>query len=179
MLVEPDAEIVQSYPARQPCSQPIHVVGPLPPQTEGVEEFVVKALYDLAHTCHPPPQAFGPGLSGVSLGRMDNLCSIALLPTLVVLNAFKAFVCHVVGGFRAREAHADESFIRVGSCGEEGLGHLLVGGDPPERVSSLVERLCLPSRLRDVGVPEHDLEDIARDFGDQRDDALAILKTSI
>ena len=54
-----------------------------------------------------------------------------------------------------------------------------LGGDPPERVSFLVERLCLPSRLRDVGVPEHDLEDIARDFGDQRDDALAILKTSI
>ena len=33
--------------------------------------------------------------------------------------------------------------------------------------------------VRDVGVPEHDLEDIARDFGDQRDDALAILNTSI
>jgi alcohol dehydrogenase class IV len=53
-----------------------------------------------------------------------------------------------------------------------------LGGDPSERISSLVERLGLPGRLRDVGVPEENLEDIARDFGDQQVDALAILRAS-
>jgi len=50
-----------------------------------------------------------------------------------------------------------------------------LGGDPPERVASLVERLGLPRRLREVGVPEADLEEIAWDFGDNHEDALAIL----
>jgi alcohol dehydrogenase class IV len=50
-----------------------------------------------------------------------------------------------------------------------------LGGDPPERISALVEALGLPRRLRDVGVPEEDLDEIAREFGDRRDDALAVL----
>jgi alcohol dehydrogenase class IV len=53
-----------------------------------------------------------------------------------------------------------------------------LGGDPPQRVASLVERLELPSRLREVGVPEADLEEIARDFGDDAEDALAILRAA-
>ena len=51
-----------------------------------------------------------------------------------------------------------------------------LGGEPPERVSSLVEELGLPGRLREVGVPEEDLEDIAREYGDG--DALAILEAA-
>ena len=53
-----------------------------------------------------------------------------------------------------------------------------LGGDPAERVSALVRGLDLPHRLRDVGVPEEDLESIASDFGDRREDALAILKAA-
>jgi maleylacetate reductase len=53
-----------------------------------------------------------------------------------------------------------------------------LGGDPAERVSGLVAGLDLPDRLRDVGVPEEDLEGIARDFGDRREDALAILRAA-
>jgi maleylacetate reductase len=53
-----------------------------------------------------------------------------------------------------------------------------LGGNPPERVFSLVEQLGLPSRLRDVGVPEEDLEDLARDFGEQQGEALAILRAA-
>jgi alcohol dehydrogenase class IV len=53
-----------------------------------------------------------------------------------------------------------------------------LGGYPPERVASLVERLQLPRRLREVGVPEADLEEIARDFGDSEEEALAILRTA-
>jgi len=53
-----------------------------------------------------------------------------------------------------------------------------LGGDPPGRVSALVEGLELPRRLRDVDVPENDLESIARDFGDREEDALTILKNA-
>jgi maleylacetate reductase len=49
-------------------------------------------------------------------------------------------------------------------------------GEPPERVSSLVEELGLPGRLREVGVPEEDLEDIAGEYGDG--EALAILRAA-
>jgi maleylacetate reductase len=51
-----------------------------------------------------------------------------------------------------------------------------LGGEPPERVSSLVEELGLPGRLREVGVPEEDLEDISGEYGDG--EALAILKAA-
>jgi alcohol dehydrogenase class IV len=51
-----------------------------------------------------------------------------------------------------------------------------LGGDPPERVSSLVEELGLPDRLREVGVPEEDLEDIAGEYGGG--EALAILEAA-
>jgi alcohol dehydrogenase class IV len=53
-----------------------------------------------------------------------------------------------------------------------------LGGEPAEGVSALVHELNLPHRLRDVGVPEEDLESIASDFGDRREDALAILKAA-
>jgi maleylacetate reductase len=51
-------------------------------------------------------------------------------------------------------------------------------GDPPRRISALVRELDLPRRLRDVGVPEDDLEDIAREFGDDEENALAILRSA-
>jgi maleylacetate reductase len=53
-----------------------------------------------------------------------------------------------------------------------------LGGDPAGRVSALVRGLDLPSRLRDVGVPEEDLESIAREFDDREEGALTILKTA-
>ena len=68
MLVEPHAEIVQSDPRRQARAQTLKLMGPLPPQTEGVEELVVDALHDLAYASDPPPQALGPYLQGVAFG---------------------------------------------------------------------------------------------------------------
>ena len=43
LLVEPHAEIVQSDPRRQARAQTLKLVGPLLPQTEGVEELVVES----------------------------------------------------------------------------------------------------------------------------------------
>ena len=53
-----------------------------------------------------------------------------------------------------------------------------LGGEPPERVSSLVEELGLPGRLREVGVPEEDLEAIAGEYGEEAGEALAILRAA-
>ena len=53
-----------------------------------------------------------------------------------------------------------------------------LGGEPPERVSSLVEDLGLPRRLREVGVPEEDLEAIAGEYGEEAGEALKILKAA-
>jgi maleylacetate reductase len=51
-----------------------------------------------------------------------------------------------------------------------------LGGDPAESVAALVEKLELPNRLSEVGVPEEDLEQIAGDFGDLAGEALEILR---
>jgi maleylacetate reductase len=51
-----------------------------------------------------------------------------------------------------------------------------LGGDPAERVAYLVERLELPSTLRDVGVPEEDIDAIAEEFGDRAEDVREILR---
>jgi maleylacetate reductase len=55
------------------------------------------------------------------------------------------------------------------------LGEAL-GGDPAERVASLVEKLELPHRLRDVGVPEEDIDAIAEEFDERTDDAREVLR---
>src|SRR5215210_5130770 len=73
---------MQSYPRRQPSSQPLKLVRTLPPEAEGVEELVVNRLDDLTHPCNPPPKTLGPAsLFGVSLGRVNNLCPVAFEPT--------------------------------------------------------------------------------------------------
>ena len=51
-----------------------------------------------------------------------------------------------------------------------------LGGDPAERVASLVEGLELPSTLHDVGVPGEDVDAIAQEFGDRAEDAREILR---
>ena len=41
MVIEPDTEVVQRHPRRQSGVQTLDLVGTLPPETEGIEEFVV------------------------------------------------------------------------------------------------------------------------------------------
>src|SRR5215210_9532424 len=95
LLIEPDAEVVQSHPRRQTCSQSLKLMGPLPSQAKGVEQLVVSALYDLADGGHPSPQMLGPGLDRVPFGRMDYLRPVALSPAAVVLSSFETFVGYV------------------------------------------------------------------------------------
>lgn len=62
---------------------------------------------------------------------------------------------------------------------EEGRWNALskaLGGEPPERITELVEGLELPNSLREVGVPEEDLGEISGEFGDQSKEAREILK---
>lgn len=58
-----------------------------------------------------------------------------------------------------------------------GLSRAL-GGDPPERLSSIVKDLGLPGSLREVGVPEEDFEPIAGEYGDREREVLDILKAA-
>lgn len=51
-----------------------------------------------------------------------------------------------------------------------------LGGEPADRVAALVGEIGLPGRLRDVGVPEGDLGEIAAGFGDREKEALDILR---
>jgi maleylacetate reductase len=58
-----------------------------------------------------------------------------------------------------------------------GLSEAL-GGEPPGRIASLVEELGLPASLREVGVPEEDLESIAGEYGDREKEVSDILKAA-
>jgi maleylacetate reductase len=58
-----------------------------------------------------------------------------------------------------------------------GLSEAL-GGEPAERVASLVRELGLPASLREVGVPEEDLESIAGEYGDREKDVSDILRAA-
>src|SRR5918995_6996009 len=126
LIVEPDAEVVQRHPRRQASPQSLKLMGPLPPEAEGVEQLLVDALHDLADARDPPPQTFGPAsLAGVAFGRMDDVRSVTLEPPEVVFSALEALVGYV--GSRSGRAHADEPSVGLGSQDEEGFRHLLVG----------------------------------------------------
>ena len=92
MIVEPDAEVMQSYPRCQPPSQSLKLMRTLPPQAEGVEELLENRLDDLRHPGNPPPQTLGPAsLFGVALGRVNDLRPVAFEPTPMILGAFETF----------------------------------------------------------------------------------------
>ena len=51
-----------------------------------------------------------------------------------------------------------------------------LGGEPGERVAALVHELGLPTCLSESGVPEEDLDAIAKEFGEGAEDAREILR---
>ena len=53
-----------------------------------------------------------------------------------------------------------------------------LGGEPAERIASLVEKLGLPAGLHEVGVPERDLESIAGEYGHREKEVSAILRAA-
>ena len=57
MVIDPNTKVVQRYPRRQSSTQPLDLVGTLPPETEGIEVLVVDCLYDLTYPGNPPPRA--------------------------------------------------------------------------------------------------------------------------
>jgi hypothetical protein len=141
MVVEPDTKVVQRHPRRQSSTQTLDLVGTLLPEAEGVEELVIDRLDDLTYPSNPSPQTLGPGLLGVSLGRVNNLRPVAFEPTLMVLGALETFVGYVRA--TTERADATQPGVRSGSYGEEGLGQGLVGaggtaeaeaGDHPRRI---------------------------------------------
>src|SRR5688572_30404759 len=107
LIVEPDTEVVQRHPRRQSGPQTLDLMGTLPPEAENVEEFVLDDLDDLTEYGHPPPQAFRPAsLFGVTLGRVDEICTVALKPAEAVFDTLKALLSHISS--REGRAHAYE-----------------------------------------------------------------------
>lgn len=51
-----------------------------------------------------------------------------------------------------------------------------LGGEPARRVASLVRDLGLPGRLRDVDVPEAEIEGVASEYGERESEAWEILR---
>jgi hypothetical protein len=97
----------------------LDLVGPLPPEAEGVEEFVVDCFDDLTYPSDPPPQVLGPGLFRVALGRIDYLRPVVIEPAAMVFSAFEAFVGYISSP--EGRAHACEPGVRIGPKVEEGL----------------------------------------------------------
>jgi hypothetical protein len=91
LLVEPDAEVVKSYPRRQTRAQTLKLMRWLSPEAKGVEQLVIDTLYDLADGGNPLPQTLGPPpLAGVIFGRADKLRSVALEPLLMIFGSLTA-----------------------------------------------------------------------------------------
>src|SRR5918995_1448380 len=177
LLIEQDGEFVKSYPRPKPRSHPTQLGGPLPPQTESVEQLIVDALHDLTDAGHPAPQALGPYLAGVAFGRADEPRSIVIKPPEVVFGAFEALVDHIRP--QGRRTRAPYPGVRPSPHGEESLGHLLIGGgggakaetrhhsrriDGGEQAKALVPSQTVgppdvgvarqPSRTPSLGVPD-------------------------
>ncbi len=65
-------------PPNNDSSKKVH---PASRRPQGVEEFVVDRLHDLANGGHPPPQALGPGFKVVAFRRVDeDECSVTIEP---------------------------------------------------------------------------------------------------
>src|SRR5215216_3931828 len=155
MVIEPDTEVVQSHPPRQTRPQTPHLMGTLPPQTEGIEELLVDSLHDLTEGSHPLPQTLGPAsLLGVALGRMEDFSSVALQPTPVVFSSLKAFVGHVDP--TEGRTHADEPRVGVSPQREEALGQRLVcGGGGAETETRDHPRRLYGGQNREALVPPY------------------------
>src|SRR5215217_3931834 len=98
---------------RQTSSQAPQLVRPLPPEAEGVEEFVVDALHDLADGSYPPPQALGPApLAAVAFRRMDDARPVAFQPAPMVFFALKALVGYIWSPGRRSHARGSRGFGR-------------------------------------------------------------------
>jgi hypothetical protein len=85
----------------------------LPPEAEGIEKFVVGALYDLADPGYPTPQTLGPHLAGVAFGRADKPRSVAPEPPEVVICPLETLVDHDKGTVEAEPTLPSLGFGRA------------------------------------------------------------------
>src|SRR5262249_21920524 len=126
LLVQPDAEIVQTHHRRQTGQQARECVRALAFQTEGFEQLVMHRLDNLALTCEPAAQTLRPAYLAVALGWADHLGTIPVSPASVPVVALKSFIDQV----RSTRLRSDrvEPRVRVGTGSQEGLGQWLVFG---------------------------------------------------
>jgi hypothetical protein len=61
-------------------------------EAEGVDQFLARALHDLADGSHPTPQGLGSYLTGIALGWADEPRPVMTQPSLGIFCALKALV---------------------------------------------------------------------------------------
>ena len=73
MPIEPDAEVVKSYPGSQASLETFQQMWPFVLEAKGVVELVVNCLDHLAQSSQPATQPFRPRMSGVVFGRTHEI----------------------------------------------------------------------------------------------------------
>ena len=119
MPVQPDAEIMQGNPGRQPGLKALQFMRALPVQPEGMMELAENRLHHLAYPGQPPAQSLGPAGPAVALGRTDYPGAIAVPPPLAQLPARKALVGQVPAPGRLSQS------------GQPGMGSMPEGEEVP------------------------------------------------
>jgi hypothetical protein len=96
LLIEPHAEVVQSYPRRQASPQPAQLVSSFSAKTKSIVELLLNRLHNLANARRPTPEPLGPSpFAPVLSGRADEAHSVEIEPPSVILFALKTLVAHV------------------------------------------------------------------------------------
>src|SRR2546421_13128633 len=95
LTIEPDAKVMQADFGRQASLKAGQIMGPFPPQAEGVEQFVVDRFDDLPQPSQPAAPLLGPVLLAALLGRANDLSSIQLAPLGVRLVSGEALIGHI------------------------------------------------------------------------------------
>ena len=125
MHIEPETEIVQSHFCGQASLKPGQLMGTLPSQTKGVQEFIVDRFDDLPNARQPAAQGFGPTRMFAHLMRWRHQLDLILLvpPTSWSLSR-KPFVGHIRP--MSRQSSAGQPWRRGVTSGKQGGSQVLI-----------------------------------------------------
>ena len=167
MPVEPDTEIVQGDPSRQPGLKTVQLVRTLPVQREGMVELVEDGLHDLAYPGQPAAHCFGPGIPAVAPGRTDYPGSVAVSPplsrppgpqSLCPLHTSLGLVppkwATWDGGMPEGTEILGQGLVLGAGCGKAETGNAALGIDGKQQVEARIPaQPVAPANIRLTGQP--------------------------
>src|SRR4030095_6717980 len=124
LLIQPDAEVMQSNLRGQARLQPTELMGPFPIQAEGMKELIMGRLHNRAHPREPAPQRLGPRPLTIPPRRTNNLGVVDRPPRRMVRLALKALVDDI----RTQRGRPDTGQARLGLAtqGKKGVCQRLI-----------------------------------------------------